>query len=1359
MALTPEEEREYQFLLKEKKRLEAATQGSNELQKARTISTPSPRPEQDQGFSLTRMVGGALQDTWNGLWELQDWYSDKWASAYRAVGLDFLGSAVDAVTGTTQEGLASVLPENVNRQRNTAPTVELFEDSENPWENAGRTVVSFMVPYMGVGKAFGAFRSGLSLTSRVTRSLAASTAVNIGFMDATENNLANTLRDDFGFDNELLDALATEEDDSLLEGRLKMAVSNLPLDLAAEGLMEAGMAAIRSYKAVRANNAEAKSLLEATATDLTIKRTIKEETEASLKTTDSVAVGTSEGGAVIREENILEPAPAPKPGKTLPDGMVAVKPSQVKPKAIKTVDEFVDHVRTVMRAIPDDQAGRLEKIAKALVENPENALDELSIDPAKLDYSLFSNPQQIIAMQKSLGSLVDEVAARTGRTGRVVSNAETLKAGRILGTSAGTLADLVRRTKDLPSHLTGARILVGTHAHKLVQSVDAAIAEISAGGPGKAWYQFITDLSNHNVMLGALRGAGSEIGRALQSLQMAAPVREAAQSVTEQAAAALKQADSAAEVNAKEAAAGVKPTKIYQPNPDERKFLEALADGRVNDDLLKTIAAAENADEAAVLKRLGLTPAAVEKLRKAEAAYTELFKDLTTDAGKLRLLNQLKGAKGDLTKLNRILKSRDRTFLQHIDAVVAETKGNLFSLGTAGYNILGGIQVALDGIAHGLAAAGLGIRSVTFRNAEVGIAARREAYKALAHFHGPIMAFGDAMRNTWQILKKDGLDELSALTDTLGASKLAKELQAASNEAGAGITRGVVKEDMNGYTKALYISPEVINSIVSKAEEWPVPRFAQFGLEWFARATATALNTVGAGSRLSISAFINAPDQFVGTLSARAGAHVKAVDIALEEAAEAGLEGKALKDFVKARAVQLADGLDGISDDPFNDGAREVLDKAGEEYASRVTFSDPLETAATRNLAAAFEAVPILGSIVMPFTRTPLRVMERTIIDYSPLGVFKDRVRKAWVEGDASVRGEIAARYTLSMAALALTWQLTADRTIVGHDGGFKNSARLERSSYSIKIGNDFYEFNRLDPIGTLLGLTADIRQSMEAGSDARRSVAEAGLAGAMGDLSADVLEASFWAVFRNVLGKSWLESMDELMRVATADKADSAGDAFSTWLAGVGARMVPGSGVQRQFEKWDDGIVRQARGLSEGWLKASIGADELPAKLDPIFGRPMVVNNMERAIGLKGGTITTNKITQELARLAFNLPQPKWKQKGVELTSKQMNRLLELRGNQTIVEGSTLEDKITNMIEDPRWEKVPDPQKIELIKEAIQPHTKAALDALLREDDDFAYRALQHETRTAFKLEGRSREEADAETLRFAQELGLQPK
>jgi len=434
-----------------------------------------------------------------------------------------------------------------------------------------------------------------------------------------------------------------------------------------------------------------------------------------------------------------------------------------------------------------------------------------------------------------------------------------------------------------------------------------------------------------------------------------------------------------------------------------------------------------------------------------------------------------------------------------------------------------------------------------------------------------------------------------------------------------------------------------------------------------------------------------------------------------------------------------------------------VMEQEGLDYAKMVTFADDLETGFTRGIDSALKAIPVVGTLIIPFSKTPMRIMERTIIDYTPLGVFKDRVRKAWVEGGPDVRGEIAARITLSMAAIAAVWHLTGERVIVGNDGGYKNSKRLERPSDSIKIGADVYEFQRFDPMGSLFSIVANIRQGMDARAPDRREF-EGDASGAAGDFAGDLTQVAIWSIFGTILGKGMMQSLEGVMRIANAEDADEADREMGQFLASIGARANPASGMQRQFEKWDDSVMRQARGIQEGWLKSSIGADSLPPKRDPLFGRPMSVTDADRLMGIKGGPMISDPITKELARLAFDITPPQWKQRGVDLTSVQMDRLLELRGHTVRgPSGETLEDTVINLIQHPEWDTLVDPQKVELIKKAQRGFTKLAVDQLIREDDGFAVKALEEDYKKAYLLEGKSTKDAKIDAREFAKtQLGI---
>jgi hypothetical protein len=1400
VALTADEEREYQQLSKQLAQMKAQQDGDRRLAEARA-QRPAAAAAPTSSFSIWRAGLGAVREAAQGAMDTVD---DLATAAGRATGIggiafgshakngvveyqgydEFNKRGGDAVFGAKPAGGAKP-SERTNYQ---LPKPNGY-DSAGTAEKITRDIGAFVVPFVGWSKAVGATKAA-TLLGRASRSVMAGSLVNFTTSHPVENNLATMLKTSFGFDNAALNSVAASDDDDQLTARVKSVVSNLPLDVAGEAVMEGATHAARMYRAVRNGSQEAKDAVKAVQDDLVVKRTVdKTRTEMAGKTgvrvngVDPLAPkGPTPKAAndVVTPEGVLSPAkPKPEASKApeeVPGGaapaapaaptdpkMVTVPADQVKPKRIETMDDFTQFISQTLKAVPADQPERLDKLAKAIMENPHNALDELGIDPLKLNYELFEDPAKIEAMQNSLASVVDEIAQKTGRTGIRVSNAETVQTGRMLGVAPENLQKVVQQTKGLAGRLTGARVLVGQHAHKLVADVDAAIAELASGkGAGKAYNEFVHTLTRHATLLGTLRGAGSEIGRALQSLQITMEIKGAGKTLQEQAEAALEKARAAAAKDAQRAAAktakvdekaAAKEAKaaartVDPTSPEATKFLSELANERMDEASLQALVDKHGISAERVTKQLGVDWKSVKKLNDANARYDDLFKDVSTDAGKLRLLNQLKNAKGDLEQLRRITLTRNLGFLKRADAIVGETRGNLFSLGTAAMNVMGaGAIMGIKSMSHTLATIGHAAASpFSARQAEL---AGQHALQLWASVHAPVSAFGDAMANTWAVLKHDSLQEASVLADTAGWKTAATKAQAAAIRAQSGIERGLIREEVDRGA-AWMVHPETLQAMSDQIEKFPIGKFGHMGLQWMMRAGATGVNLGGSLTRMSTSALINAPDQFAGTLAARAGAHSAAISQAAEEAAEAGLKGTDLFSYVKQRAFDLADGIDGISDEPFEDGMREVLSKEGHDYAKTTLFQDEFDTEGMKRFSGVMSSIPFM-SLFTPFVRTPLRILEQTALDYTPFGLLKKSVRDAWLEADPVKQGEIAARMTMSMSMFFGAYMLADSRNIVGFDGGNRSSARLDRASYSLRVGGDVWEYNRLDPFGTVLGLAADLRQALTAVEDSSDDDLVSG--------AGHLLEASLWSVFHNVLNKTWMTGFKQINDVVSDPTVEGGMRKMAGMFSSLATRAVPASGIQRQFDKWDTGYVREAQGFAEGLLKSSWGASTLPVKRDTLLGRPVDMTTGERMIGVKAGPETVDPLERELDTLSFDIPAPKTKLKGVSLNSTQISRWLELRGQVTKDStGMTLDEKLNDLIKQPGYLALGHNGRVDAVKSAMSGYNQLATNQLLREDKKFAYAVLRAETWDEYKSQDKSRAEADAATLKLAQELGITP-
>ena len=72
-----------------------------------------------------------------------------------------------------------------------------------------------------------------------------------------------------------------------------------------------------------------------------------------------------------------------------------------------------------------------------------------------------------------------------------------------------------------------------------------------------------------------------------------------------------------------------------------------------------------------------------------------------------------------------------------------------------------------------------------------------------------------------------------------------------------------------------------------------------------------------------------------------------------------------------------------------------------------VLFKDRLELPFNRGVANLHRKGGPLVSIIVPFIKTPLRILERTALDYTPLGMVTERFRTA-IKAGGSQRDEAA---------------------------------------------------------------------------------------------------------------------------------------------------------------------------------------------------------------------------------------------------------------------------------------------------------------------------------------------------------------
>lgn len=349
--------------------------------------------------------------------------------------------------------------------------------------------------------------------------------------------------------------------------------------------------------------------------------------------------------------------------------------------------------------------------------------------------------------------------------------------------------------------------------------------------------------------------------------------------------------------------------------------------------------------------------------------------------------------------------------------------------------------------------------------------------------------------------------------------------------------------------------------------------------------------------------------------------------LAVRQAAKEGRKGQEAKDRV---AELIAD--------PPDDMMHKVLD-----YGRYLTFQRPLGDGLAGGLSRITQNHPYLKA-VLPFIRTPTNLIKFTA-ERSPLAPMVKEWRRDFAAGGA--RRDLAiAKVMVGSGVGAVIAELAAKGIITGSAPSDDNQRRLLMANgwrpYSIKIGDQYYSYRRLDPFAMTFGTAADLATMGEGMTDKQR------------DKGAALWTAS---VVSNLASRTWLSGVTDALE-ALQDPERYSGN-FIKRL--IGAATVPTGSAQ--LTRTIDPVSRETPDIPAYMSSRMPGqSDELLPKRD-VWGQPIV---NEGGIGpdilspIWTSTDRRDPITEEALRVGATISPP---QKG-NMTPEQYDRLQEVAGS-----------------------------------------------------------------------------------------------
>mgnify|MGYP003641312103 FL=1 len=297
--------------------------------------------------------------------------------------------------------------------------------------------------------------------------------------------------------------------------------------------------------------------------------------------------------------------------------------------------------------------------------------------------------------------------------------------------------------------------------------------------------------------------------------------------------------------------------------------------------------------------------------------------------------------------------------------------------------------------------------------------------------------------------------------------------------------------------------------------------------------------------------------------------------------------------------------------------------QASDDFARLVTFQSTLGEQG-RNLQGLASHSVIRWFV--PFLKTPMNIVTRAW-EHTPFNMFSQDYKKAIAQGgeQADLARARVALGTVTMGAVALAAK--AGYITGGGPSDPRLRANLVRQGwqpYSIRIGDTYYSFKRVEPFATVMGLAVDL---VEIGGNAKNHDDVAKAAAALG-----------MAFSKNVTSKTWTTGMANLLEAI--ENPDRYGPEV---IKGFIRSMVPRLGAQ--IEKGVDPQKRYVRTLLDAIKQDVPGwSSSLPADLN-LWGEAIVYQTGGFVSGMLNPFYSKeykpNELDGELDRLEIGLPRP----------------------------------------------------------------------------------------------------------------------
>lgn len=285
----------------------------------------------------------------------------------------------------------------------------------------------------------------------------------------------------------------------------------------------------------------------------------------------------------------------------------------------------------------------------------------------------------------------------------------------------------------------------------------------------------------------------------------------------------------------------------------------------------------------------------------------------------------------------------------------------------------------------------------------------------------------------------------------------------------------------------------------------------------------------------------------------------------------------------------------------YRNNPDQTITKTAIDLADLYTFTNKLE-GKWLTLEEGFRT-PIVN-LVMPFFRTPVNIVKFGVRNSFVGNAFKDIATGDFArmtpKGDAA-RAKIAIGTAIPLSILALAGdRITGGYDMATEEGRFR--AEFEGPPYSVRVGDKWVSYERLEPLKSILGMMCNYR-------DAGNALLHPKMGADEQDLMTEIAATTLSPFIQTVGDNSFFEFFGQVHWMLEGARSSDMG-VFQRWFTKIGAAVVMPNAFSQSNTMAFDNTYRMADTFLEQVKKRSpiFGASkELPYRPNA-FGDPQFV-------------------------------------------------------------------------------------------------------------------------------------------------------